>query len=302
MASFFLGSFEGLGDLLDGGRPAERLLQVGGHPPPLEQQLDHVRRDADRLGRIHQGPLDRLLDPVAGIGAEPRPDGGVEALDGPEQAEVPFLDQVLEGQSLADIAPGDVDDQAEVGPDHPVARHLVALGDPVSQFLLLVGGQQGHLVDLPEVGLQGALHRVTAVSANTGHEDPRCVGRNWVRCHPRAMEKDFVVTGFRRLPAPSRLSCQRAQSHPSVAGSSQRQRLLLRATPRQSLGNPTEILMRTCATLAVPARLERTPMSTRPIRRPCTWPTPPDPVDPRSLRRCRFDTTIYRTLDLGNLR
>ncbi len=50
---------------------------------------------------------------------------------------------------------------------------LSPAGDPVGQFLLLVGGQQSHLVDLPEIGLQGALNRVTAVSANTGHEDPR---------------------------------------------------------------------------------------------------------------------------------
>ena len=49
------------------------------------------------------------------------PDVGVEALDGPEQAEVALLDQVLQRQALADVAAGDVDDQAQVGPDHPVA-------------------------------------------------------------------------------------------------------------------------------------------------------------------------------------
>ena len=50
-------------------------------------------------------------------------------------------------------------------------------GDPLGQHLLLVGGQQGRLVDLPEVGLQGTLDRVAAVSANTSHEDPRRVGQ-----------------------------------------------------------------------------------------------------------------------------
>ena len=139
IASFFLGRSERPGDLLDRRRPAERVLEVGGHPPPLEEQLDHVGGDPDRLGRVDQRPLDRLLDPVARVGAEPGADRRVEPLDGAEQAEVPLLDQVLERQPLADVAPGDVDDQPEVGPDHPVAGRVVAVGDPVREHLLLVG-------------------------------------------------------------------------------------------------------------------------------------------------------------------
>ena len=54
------------------------------------------------------------------------PDGRVETLDGPQQAEISLFDQVLERQSLADVAPCDIDDEPEVGPHHPVARHLVA--------------------------------------------------------------------------------------------------------------------------------------------------------------------------------
>ena len=135
IASFFLGSSSALAISSSVGGPAQRVLQVGRHPPPLEQQLDHVGRDADRLGRVDQRPLDRLLDPVAGVGAEPGADVGVEALDGPEQAEVPLLDQVLQGQALADVAAGDVDDQPEVGPDHPVAglrRRRRRSGGPAS--------------------------------------------------------------------------------------------------------------------------------------------------------------------------
>ena len=112
-----------------------------------------------------------MLDPVACIGAEACAHGRVESLDRPQQTEVPFLDQVLKRQSLADVAPGDVDDQSQVRPHHPLARQLVPIGDPVGQLLLFVGGQQSHFVDLPEVSLQGALHRVTAMSANTGHEE-----------------------------------------------------------------------------------------------------------------------------------
>ena len=163
-----------------GGRP-KRVLQIRRHPPPLEEQLDHVGRDPDRLGGVDQGSLDRLLDPVAGIGAEARSHRGIKAFDGPQQAQVPFLDQVLKGQSLAYITSSDIDDQPKIGADHPIAGLIIALGDSMSQSLLLVGGQESHLVDLPEIGLQGALYRVTSVSANTGHEDPRCVGRNRVR-------------------------------------------------------------------------------------------------------------------------
>jgi len=119
-----------------------------------------------------------LLDPVARVGAEPRTDRRIKTLDGAQQAEVSLFDQVLERKPLADVTSRDVDHQSQVGPHHAVARQFVPVRDPVGQLLLLIRGQQSHLVDLPEIGLQGALDRVTAVSANTGHEDPRCVGQN----------------------------------------------------------------------------------------------------------------------------
>src|SRR5262249_24486814 len=124
------------------------------------------------------------------------------------QPQVPFLDQILERETLADVAPGDIYDQAEIGADHPVARQLVPSRDAVRQFLFLVGGQQSRLVDLPEVSLQGALYRITAVSANTGHEDPLCAGRNRLRCDP----------GFRgrKSPAP------RPSADPAFAASNSR--------------------------------------------------------------------------------
>ena len=103
------------------GGAAEFLGQPGGGPPPLAKQFDHVGRNADRLGGVDQSPLDRLLDPVAGVGAEPCADGRVEPFDRPQQAEVAFLDQVLQAEPLAGVAAGDVDHQPQVGADHPVA-------------------------------------------------------------------------------------------------------------------------------------------------------------------------------------
>ena len=160
MFSFFLGRFEAAGDLFLGRRPAQLFLQLGGGAPPLGQQLDHVGGDADGLGGVDQGALDRLLDPVAGVGAEAGVHRGVEALDGAQQAEVAFLDQVLQAQSLAGVAAGDVDDQAQVGPDHAIAGLAVAVLDAVGKLLFLLGVEQRGLVDLAEIGFQRRLDRI----------------------------------------------------------------------------------------------------------------------------------------------
>src|SRR5262249_32248692 len=127
--------------------------------------------DADGLGRVHQGALDRLLDPVGGVGAEARPHLRVEALDGAEQTEVALLNQVLKAESLAGVTAGDVHDQAEVGPDHAVARLVVAQLDPVRQLFLFLRIEQRRLVDLAQVGLQRRLDRVIPETAWSCHEE-----------------------------------------------------------------------------------------------------------------------------------
>ena len=160
MFSFFLGRSRLLAiSSCVGGRPSSSWSLARG-PPPLGQQLDHVGGDADGLGGVDQGALDRLLDPVAGVGAEARVHRRVEALDGAQQAEVAFLDEVLQAQALAGVAAGDVDDQAQVGADHAVAGLAVAVLDAVGQLLLLLGVEQRRLVDLAEVGLQRRLDRI----------------------------------------------------------------------------------------------------------------------------------------------
>ena len=163
MAFLMMGSFlrrqaQHAGDFLGRGRAAQLLGQPGAGPPPLREQLDHVGRDADRLGGVDQGPLDRLLDPIAGVGREAGADGRVEALDRPQQAQVPLLDQVLQAQALAGVAAGDVHHQPQVGADHAVAGLDVAVADGDGQFVLVVGREQRGLVDLAEVGFQGRLH------------------------------------------------------------------------------------------------------------------------------------------------
>ncbi len=163
------GQAQHAGDLFGRGRAAQFLGQAGRRPPPLREQLDHVGRNADGLGRVDQGPLDRLLDPIAGIGREARAHGRVEALHGAEQTQVSLFDQVLQAESLAGVAAGDVDHQPQVGADHAIAGLHVAAADGHGQFVLVVGREQGGLIDLPQVGFQGRLHGGEWAAAGLGH-------------------------------------------------------------------------------------------------------------------------------------
>jgi hypothetical protein len=66
-----------------------------------------VGRQADGGGGVGEGVADRLLDPVAGVGAEPGAEGGVEVLGGADQAEVPLADQVVQGDPPAGVVAGE---------------------------------------------------------------------------------------------------------------------------------------------------------------------------------------------------
>ena len=151
------GQAEHAGDFLGRGRAAKLLGQPRARAAPLREQLDHVGRNADRLGRVDQRPLDRLLDPVAGVGREARAHGRIEAFDRAQQAEIALFDQVLQPQALAGVSAGDIDDEAEVGADHSVAGLRVALADGDGQVLLVVGREKRGLVDLAEIRFQRRL-------------------------------------------------------------------------------------------------------------------------------------------------
>ena len=135
----FLWQAEDAGDLFVRGASVEFFDQSGRGTPPLGKQLDHVCRDADRLARVDQRPLDRLLDPVAGVGTEACAHCRVEAFDRSQEAEVAFFDQVLQAEALARVAAGDVDDEPQVGTHHTVASCRVALADTPGQLFFFVG-------------------------------------------------------------------------------------------------------------------------------------------------------------------
>ena len=77
-----------------------------------------------------------------GVGRELVAAAPVELLDGADQAERPFLDQVEERQALVAVVLRDRDDEAQVGLDHPLLRLGVAALDALRELDLLRRGQQ----------------------------------------------------------------------------------------------------------------------------------------------------------------
>ena len=127
-------------------------------PPPLREQFDHVGRDPDCLTGVDQGPLDRLFDPIAGVGAKPGAHRGIEAFDRPEEAEIPLLDEIGQQQATVGIAAGDVDHEPEIGSNHMVAGERVTPTNTLGEPFLVRRSEQGCLVDVPQVGLERVLH------------------------------------------------------------------------------------------------------------------------------------------------
>ena len=96
-----------------GSRP-ERGGQVAAGPDHPVDLLDHVHRDADGAGLVGHGAGDGLADPPGGVGGELVALGVVELLDGADEAEVAFLDEVEEGHAAAGVALGDAHHEAQV--------------------------------------------------------------------------------------------------------------------------------------------------------------------------------------------
>ena len=99
-------------------------------------------RHPDRPRLVGERPGDRLADPPGRVGRELVAAAPVELLDGADEAERSFLDQVEEGETLVAVVLRDRDDEAEVRLDHPLLRGSVAALDPLRQLDLLRRRQQ----------------------------------------------------------------------------------------------------------------------------------------------------------------
>src|SRR5437763_1447518 len=104
--------------------------------------LDDVHRHADRARLVGERARDGLADPPGRVRRELVAATPVELLDGADQAERAFLDQVEEGETLVAVVLRDRDDEAEVGLDHPLLRERVASLDELGQLDLLGGREQ----------------------------------------------------------------------------------------------------------------------------------------------------------------
>ena len=104
-----------VGDLFDRRIAAELLQQLARDLDQPVDRFDHVHRDADRARLVGQRAGDRLADPPRGVGRELVALAIVEFLDGADQAEIAFLNEVEEEHAAADVLLRDRNDQAQVG-------------------------------------------------------------------------------------------------------------------------------------------------------------------------------------------
>ena len=128
----------------------------------LVQFLDHVHRDANSARLVRDRARHRLPDPPGRVSRELVALAIVELLDGTDEAEGPFLDQVEEAEATTEIRLRDRDDEPEIGLDHLSFRRHVAALDALCEVDLLVGGEKRDLADLPQVEAQGVERRLDA--------------------------------------------------------------------------------------------------------------------------------------------
>src|SRR6266487_4143080 len=97
---------------------------------------------------IRDRALARLPDPPGGVRRELESATPVELLDRAVEADDPLLDEVAQRETVALVALGDRDDQAQVRVEHPLLCLLVAALDPLCELDLLGRGQQPMPADL----------------------------------------------------------------------------------------------------------------------------------------------------------
>ena len=131
--------------------PAQLLQQLSADTDQLVDGLDHVYRNTDGTGLIRDGPGDGLTDPPCGVGGELEALVIVKFLNGLDQSQIAFLDQVKEQHAAAHIALGNADDQTEVGFRQTLFGFFIAFFHPLGQLDLFFRCQKGHLADLLQI-------------------------------------------------------------------------------------------------------------------------------------------------------
>ena len=131
----------GLEPAFDGVEPA----------PPSTQTL----RQADRPRSSRDTGLYGLPDPPGAVGREAEPFGVVELGHGPDETDIPLLNEVEKRQPRASVPLGDGNHQGEVGPDQLFSRHL-PLADAGLEFTI-ISNRHGGRVGTKSSGGVGSL-------------------------------------------------------------------------------------------------------------------------------------------------
>jgi len=151
--------FQVLGDLPPAGVAPQRLPQVGLRPADVLELLRLGVRDAYERRSLRQRPQDQLPDPPDGIGDEPRALVRIVTAGRLDQAEVSFVQQILEGQPEMPVLAGDRDDETEVRFNEPIDRVLSTVREIAHQTLFLRLGKKWNTPNLPKVpGDHGCPH------------------------------------------------------------------------------------------------------------------------------------------------
>src|SRR5919112_115557 len=108
-------------------------------------------------GVVGDGAGDSLTDPPRRVSGEAVTHLGVELLDGPDQAGVPLLDQVLEEHASPPVLLGDGDHEPQVRLDELLTGPHVPPAGPPGESLLLAGVEQPATTYLAQVLCQNVL-------------------------------------------------------------------------------------------------------------------------------------------------
>ena len=148
-----------LRDLLDRRVPVELLRELAARALRAAHLLGDVDGKADRAALVGERARDRLADPPRRVRRELEAELVVELLDRPDEAHVPFLDQIQERHAGLRVVAGDRHHEAQVALDQALLGGLVAEVLAPGELALLGRGQQAAVADLADVELErvGAL-------------------------------------------------------------------------------------------------------------------------------------------------
>src|SRR5262249_31787770 len=141
-----------------------RELTARAHEPA--NLVRDVDRKSDRPALVGQRARYCLADPPGRVRRKLVAELVVELLDRPDQAEVPLLDQVEQGDARLRVVARYRHYEPEVRLDQLLLRLLVALILSAGQLALLGGGQQRAVADRADVELQRILRGLGGLDGN----------------------------------------------------------------------------------------------------------------------------------------